>query len=447
MKKIVFIVSCISILFTSCSKDSDIIIDPNPTVPSVPIEIAIDSTQTFNEILSGQSEADRLGLWFKYSDFEPTGVYVKPNATLKLEVSLLQGESLPTLLVGTYSRGDFWNKTPIEYSLQSGENTVNIDSEGGMVYVRYTKYNNPSGNAKIKFVSGWEHSPVFRLDKTSSKNWKKMLNAFSEVPSVTIIGNKCMLVVSRDNAIAFQDENLNNLLNSIDDVIDVQNVISGMDGSSSLHMPMSHKLLFSEYTGSDYYMFAYNFRTAYNNTGVQFILSEQKFKDEGWGPWHELGHMHQMSAWTWDEIVESTVNIYSLASEKSMGISPSRLRRENKWENIEMYLALDEADKNFNGDSIDVWTRLGMFYQLQLAYGDFFYINLHKIIREKNPETNSDEDRMRVFMLNACLAANKDLTVFFKDWGLKFSSVNAVYNEIAELELDVPNLDLTQLQD
>jgi len=447
MKKIIFLFSSLSILFSSCSKDDAITIDPNPPVTSIPTEIAVDSTQTFNKILSGQSEANRLGLRFKFSDFEPTGIYVKPNATLKLNVTLLKGNAIPELLVGTYSRGDHWNREPIEHQLQEGTNTLNIGNEGGMIYVRYIKDNTPTAQAKIKFVSGWKHAPVFKLNATTSTNWKKMLSTFDKVPSVTIIGDKSMLVISRDKAVSYKEENLNNLLNSIDNIIEIQNNISGMDASNNIHNPMSHRLLLSEYTGDAYYMFAYNYRTAYNNSGVQYIIDEQKFKNEGWGPWHELGHMHQMDAWTWSEIVETTVNIYSLASEKAMGITPSRMRRENKWSEIETYLALDETNKDFNANSTNVWTRLGMFYQLQLAYGDDFYKKLHKTIRENYPNIGSDEDRMRIFMINACKASNKDLTTFFKKWGLKFSTVGSVYNEIAAFQFAIPSTDLTLLQD
>lgn len=79
MKKILYLIICFSILLKACSKDDDIAAPIIP--PTVDIDISVDSTQTFNEILSGQSEADRLCLWFKYSDFGPTGVYVKASIT------------------------------------------------------------------------------------------------------------------------------------------------------------------------------------------------------------------------------------------------------------------------------------------------------------------------------------------------------------------------------
>ena len=282
MKKLIAL-GCL-LLTIACSKDDDTnVIDPNPPNVGIPKEIAVDSVQTFNEMLSAQAEADRLGLRFKFSDFYATGVYVKPNTILELNVEIVQGNNIPGLLVGTYSRGNHWNRQPLSYTLAEGKNTINIGNEGGMVYIRYINQNSPNAKAKIKFLRGWVHSPVYKLNYTTSANWKKMLNTFTDAPTVTIEGNKSLLVVSREEALNYQDENLNTLLTSIDNVITLQNDLSGMDGSNLTHNPISHKLLLVEYTGSDYYMFAYNYRTAYNKQGVSFILSNRNFTQDGWG--------------------------------------------------------------------------------------------------------------------------------------------------------------------
>lgn len=441
------ILAALLYFFNSCSKDDapKEVIDP-PPVNQIPKELAVDSTQTFYQIISGRSEADRLGLRFNFTDFQPTGVYVKTNSTLKLNLKLLQGSKLPQLLVGTYSHGNDWNKQPQSYSLKEGENTVSI-SEEGMVYISYINDSDPNGKVEIKFTDGWEHTPFYKIGETSNVNWKKMLAYFNEVPSVTLIADKAILVVTREKALEYQNENQDNLLKSIDETLTLYNNLSGMDGLMDIHKPMSHKLLLAEYTGTDYYMFAYYYRTAYSKAGVEFILKEKSFKEDGWGPWHEFGHMYQMNAWTWNEVVETTVNIYSLSSEKAKGITESRMKRENKWAEISAYLALSDNDRNFNSNAANVWVRLGMFYQLQLAYGDDFYKTLHKTIRQENPTINNDVDRMRIFMIHACKASNKDLSGFFKKWGLKFAGVENVYTQIQDLNLSMPSEDITLLTD
>ncbi|PXX98884.1 hypothetical protein DF185_16040 [Marinifilum breve] len=435
-----------AVLIYSCSNNDDIDgISPEVSGNNkLPKELAVDSSQTFTQIISGQAEARRLGLQFNFSDFEPTGVYAKPNTTLTVNVSLLSGTDYPELLVGTYSRGDHWNKQPQSYFLQSGINKIEVNGEGGMVYVRYVSDNNPNGKVKIDFNDGWEHSPLYQYKKTTNANWKKMLERFADVPTATLVGEKEFLVVSREKAIEYQDENQDELLKTIDEIVTIQNNLSGMDGSKDIHKPMSHKILMVEYTGSDYYMFAYYYRTAYRKSdAVQYILDPNILKSDGWGPWHELGHMHQMSAWTWSEIIETSVNLYSLAVEKEFGVTPSRYKRDNRWEQVKNYLALSDDQRNFNSDNADVWIRLGMFYQLQLAFGDDFIKNLHKHIREKQPLINNDEDKMRTFMLTACEVSGRDLSQFFKKWGMNFTNSNEVYEEIANMWLLEPESDIS----
>ncbi|MCT4587790.1 MAG: M60 family metallopeptidase [Carboxylicivirga sp.] len=433
----------LAVLIFSCEKnDSEpTLIDPETLIPT---EIAVDSVQEFKQIISAHAEAERLGLSFFFSDFEPTGVYLKSNATLTLNVSLLEGSEYPELLVGTYSRGTDWNRQPQSYRLQSGLNTISVKGQGGMVYVRYITDAEPKGKIRIKFISGWKHSPIYRYNQTTNSNWNKMLKYFSDVPTATLVGNKEFLVVSRKKAIDFQNKNQDKLLETIDEVINVQNNLSGMDSSKDIHKPMSHKLLMCEYLGDEYYMFAYWYRTAYRKSdAVQYILDPESLRTDGWGPWHELGHMHQMNAWTWSGVVESTVNLYSLAVEKHFGISPSRFKRENRWGQVKSYLEQADEQRDFNAASTDIWVRLGMFYQLQLAFGDNFLKELHKYIRVQNPTIYNDEDKMRTFMLAACNASGKDLTGFFKKWGMKFAGSDEVYNEISNLGLAEPDQDVT----
>lgn len=437
----------LAVLIWGCgSGDHDIIVEPE-VCPGIkyPKEILVDSVQNFQLLPTGQAEANRLGLRFSFSDFTPTGVYVESNSTLKLNVKLRKGDVLPSLVIGTYSNGDDWNTTPKEIFLNQGMNEINVgelsSSGGGLVYLRFTSDNEVDGEVEVRFVEGWKHSPLYKKSVTSIDNWQKMLATFKDIPSVTLIGNKAFLVVSREKAIEYQDKKQDELLASIDEAITIQNDLSGMDSSKDIHKPCAHKLLMAEYSGTDYYMFAYNYRTAYNNEGVKYILDPDSFTYEGWGPWHELGHMHQMSTWTWGSVLEGTVNLYSLAVENARGIRPNRLQRDNTWEEVEKYLTLPNDQKDFNGDLVSVWVRLCMFYQLQLAFGDQFLKDLHKSIREKKYPVYSDTDMMRVFMLETCTTSGHDLSDFFKSWGLKFEGIDEVYNEIASYWLTKPEVD------
>lgn len=469
MKKFSVIVLLVLVTVFGCSKDEGSSTDPtnppgsgtteptnppNPPKPpaqGIPTELAIDSIQIFDQMLDGNAETERLGLRFPFSDFYTTGVYVKPNATLMLTLTIEKAASngaLPELLVGTFSHGTDWNHSPKVFSLERGNNEIHVGSTGGMVYVRYLAYQNPDGKAKLKFLKGWEHSPLFRKGDTTNDLWKRKLEYFKEAPSVTLEGDRCFLVVSRNKALEYKDEDQEALLDAIDGVIRIENEVSGMNASVGVHAPVAHKLLMSEYQGGDYYMFAYYYRTAYRNSdAIQYILDENEFTTQGWGPWHEIGHMHQMDAWTWSAVVETTVNIYSLAVEREMGITPNRLVRDGVWARVADYLALPNEQKDFNGNQTDVWMRLAMFQQLWLAFGDDFYPKMHQSIRVLSPYVENDEARMSTFMLHASRTAGVDLSEFFKTWGFYFSGSDEAYQKIANLGLPQPTTDISALRD
>jgi hypothetical protein len=114
------------------------------------------------------------------------------------------------------------------------------------------------------------------------------------------------------------------------------------------------------------------------------------------------------------------------------------------------YLAKPAADKDFNASSVSVWVRLCMFQQLKLAYGDAFYHQLHRLARRDANRPSTTDTRMRWFMVNASRAAGRNLSAFFKAWGLKLSATaatDAAYAEVEDLifdlmyEINLPEVD------
>ncbi|RHW06803.1 wall-associated protein [Bacillus cereus] len=69
---------------------------------------------------------------------------------------------------------------------------------------------------------------------------------------------------------------------------------------------------------------------------------------------------------------------------------------------------------------MEEFEKLVMFWQLDLAYGEHFYPNLHQMYRLL-PESEmpaSDEDKKQMFIYMASKAAKQNLVPFFKKWGL-----------------------------
>jgi hypothetical protein len=115
------------------------------------------------------------------------------------------------------------------------------------------------------------------------------------------------------------------------------------------------------------------------------------------------------------------------------------------WANAKTFLALSETQRDFNRSNSGVWVRLCLFQQLWLAYGDNFYGQLHKKTRANTETISTDASKMSYFMKTACQVSGKDLTEFFKKWGLKADA--SVFTVIAAMKLPKPTKDLTLLAD
>lgn len=434
------------LLGAACKKSSPVTNQeeekPKPVVEQ-PNTARTDSLLTVGETFSGTAEASRLGQSFPASDFTPAGFYLPPNVALKVNVEQVSGAKLPILLVGTYSRyTNKWN--PQEVQLKAGENTV-TDPLGGLLYLRFTASSPGGSSAKVRFVSGMQPVPFYQLGKTTHTDWMQALKDLKDAPDVQLVSNRTIMVASRANAIAYQVEDQDALLRLADRVINIEDSISGLDGTAPSENVNVHKYLMTETDNSDYYMVATWYRTAYYQNTLAAVLTVNGLGKDGWGPWHELGHMHQQGAWTWGALGEVTVNVYSLAVERKLGITPSRLKKDNVWPKVDAYFAKPDAERDFNAGGTDVWVRLCMFHQLWMAYGDGFYHRLHKAARAEKPSLAGDAAKMKWFMLKACSISGHDLTAFFRKWGLKPDE--SAYTAIAALNLPAPATEPSTLRE
>jgi Peptidase M60, enhancin and enhancin-like/N-terminal domain of M60-like peptidases len=451
MKKITLIIILILAVFISCKKNNDggtTTPPPPPPPPPPPVVVlnTADSVLLLDETVSGSKEATRLAQNNPASDFYTTGFYLPASTIMTVEVTSVNGSRLPTLLVGTYSRYQAsWN--PTSHTLTAGVNSI-TDATGGIIYFRFHN-DNPTDKVRIKFISGMKPVPYYQLGRTTQADWVKMVDNLTTVPDVQLVGNKTIITFSRTNALAYKNENQETLIKKADRVIVVEDSISGLFGSDPVDKPNVHKYLMTESDHPGYFMAATFYRTWYGSTtgGVPAILKAENLT---WGPWHELGHMHQQGSWTWSELGEVTVNIYSIAVEKAFGITPTRLTSQGEWNNTATYLARPEAERSFNGSNASVWVRLCMFQQLKLAFGENFYHELHRQARRETARPTTTDTRMRWFMLKACSISGKNLTSFFQKWGMKLSTqalTDAVFAEITGLGLPNPAQDLTLLTD
>ncbi|MFJ8119832.1 M60 family metallopeptidase [Bacillus mycoides] len=349
-----------------------------------------------------------------FSPYEPTGLYAKPNEQITINV---EGNQNIQAYIGTYSYDASWREDSKikSFTLKPGINTIQSPN-GGMIYF-YNKQQ--GGTIRTTVTTGGTTTPFFELGKHTKQDLINMLDQYPNAHAVELKGERVLITASPARVKKYllgSNTDPVQLLKKMDEATRIQDKVAGL----SEEQVDKHYIHYVEENHSpDYYMYATSYRTAYVGGAIQYVLDINKFIKDGWGPWHEAGHLRQQSPWKFYNMTEVQNNIYSLSVEKAFTSNQSfRLQQEGAYTKAFQYL--EQPNKNYDEVS-DVFVKLVMLWQLQLAYGEDFYPQLHQLYREMSsselPQT--DENKKQLFMISASKVAKQNLIPFFEKWGLR----------------------------
>ncbi|SCC66394.1 putative mucin/carbohydrate-binding domain-containing protein [Bacillus wiedmannii] len=351
-------------------------------------------------------ETERLKVTFDLSVNEPTGIYAEANEKITVEI---KGTQSIQAFIGTRSYDE---EAPEKFDLKPGKNVIS-SPRGGILYF----YNmNNEGEVTASVTKGGSHFPLFILGKHTKKDWDEMLKKYKDPYAVELKGERSLVTASPSSIQKFmKNTNPIELMKLHDKIIRLENAVAGLseDGIGVAKSP-NHYVQFVEKRNPDEddFMFATNYHTAYIPSAMNRVLDIEVLEKDGWGPWHEVGHLHQQRSWDWDAVGEVTVNIYSLAVQKALG---NKLDMEEHYEKSFEYLKRPIAER-----VIDEINPLTMFWQLNVVYGEHFYPRLHQAYRllPQSEMPASDEEKKQMFVYMTSKVAGQNLVPFFKEWGL-----------------------------
>ncbi|PFV78732.1 peptidase M60 [Bacillus sp. AFS059628] len=355
---------------------------------------------------SVDEENNRLRVSWKLSANEPTGIYAGPNEEITIDI---KGTQSIQAFIGTRSYDE---KDPEEFNLKPGKNVIS-SPRGGILYF----YNmNTEGEVTASVTNGGSHFPLFILGKHTKKDWDEMLKKYKNPYAVELKGERSLITTSY-NAVQdhMNDTDPTKLMKLHDKIIRLENAVAGLseDGIGVAKSP-NHYVQFVEKRNPDEddFMFATNYHTGYIPSAMNRVLDIEVLEKDGWGPWHEVGHLHQQEPWKWSKVREVTVNIYSLAVQKALG---NQLEMDEHYKNSFEYLEKPKAER-----FIDDINLLTMFWQLNVVYGEHFYPRLHQAYRllPQSEMPHSDEEKKQMFVYMTSKVAEQNLIPFFEEWGL-----------------------------
>lgn len=404
------------------------------------------------------------------SDLQPLGVvayateYAEKQKMQQTKVTVYakipEGEKVFIVPTQYYAEANAWQGSAKE--LQNGRNMIEIpkmgsqtSERGGALYLRYSGTKPEEISLQVRqgaqVIPVLELSDWYKIDETEKHSriseYVKALEKHTAginknnislriINSTEISMPNTLLSVAAQpvmNAIkptgATDEDAVNTLYNNVlawEDLMHVCNTTQGIDNTlENSDMQSRQNIRYMRMFGKAFMYAAGNhIGIGYGSIGgvscgkpVSSLADGAKSnKLFGWGIAHEIGHnMDKLGK------AEITNNIYSLMAQTYDGKQNtliSRLESSNKYKSI-----YDKVAAGRPGMSNDVFTQLGMYWQLHLAYDDGdnpmgFYNALFKEWKKGGISGVSSDER---FALIAAKTANRDLTEFFERWGMRLS--------------------------
>lgn len=349
------------------------------------------------------------------SSNQSTGIYKRANDVIEIYVDETTDQAkLPTYSITGASLNDYIEGWTRGIQLNRGRNVIS-GSQVGLIHIQ-NEQDQLTSSGKISIeIKGGITVPRFILGETTNDDWDKIVAAHPSAPGYELVGNRVLITGS--NRSIHLVRNPTNIVETQEKVIRSHDKISGLDNSTSNHrLPVGLVQHMRETHASNAYMYAYLQHTGYHTDTMHSLLMPER--QNQWGMYHEIGHTYQMNRMNWNGLTEVTVNIYSLRAEKEFGLR-SRLESDNRYPTIFNYLN-GTGQKQF--DSQSVWTKLGMFWQLELAFGEDFYPNLHKMYREEQRSLPTEQDKRQYFVVAASKVSGQNLHPFFEKWGIQVTA-------------------------
>lgn len=437
-------------------------------------------------IKEGLVSIDASGDAKRINDWSPLGIVGFAGKKMVVYADIPEGEKVELIPTQYYSEANSLSGNVIE--LTKGRNIIDItkigslkETAGGSFYYRYTGQKGSQIKLQIRSINNsvveiptlelydwYELSEGQRKEKIGQyiddlTAYQTKINTLKDketnpLNSTEISGRNILLSLPADQVFAgitgaastkdAQIEKLYNNMLAWEEVTEVVHTTYGLDNPLSVlksrqnirYMRMFGKAFM--YAAGSYIGVGYGSTSALVQGKPTSTLGENTTNSLfGWGIAHEIGHnMDRLGK------AEITNNIYSLMLQTYDGKDntlQSRLELSNKYEDIYKKVAI--GDK---GMANDVFTQLGMYWQLHLAYDNGekdtengplnFYNQLFKVYDSGEVNAFSGDDK---FAVAASIVAKKDLTEFFTKWGANLSdAAKAAMKEYASEERKIQYL-------
>lgn len=369
-------------------------------------------TFILNQLGHINSERDRLKVTFGPSSYYPTGLYVNEGDEIRITVNDHDQFNHPRLIISPPVLTKTEDAIEEGFRIEPGEKELPIFRDGILYLVNHSYETEQPPEVTIE---GANVLPTFTLGETTLEEWKEILKEHTDAPAFELVSDRVVITAGMDEVDLVSDPE--ELLKKHDEAVEIQARVSGLeeDDPNPVHHPTKYRYHYRHSKDDGFWMYAWYNHTGYHTDALRSLLHVESFVTNGWGPWHELGHVHQQGATTPGIFGEVTNNVFSMTVQREFD-QPSRLEEDQIYENA--FKHIEEGVEPY--EELDVWTLLVSLWQLDLAYGEDFYPQIYRMVRETdaNELPNNDDDKIQRFVYWSSIAAEQNLIPFFEAWNL-----------------------------
>ncbi|MEO8084384.1 MAG: M60 family metallopeptidase [Ardenticatenales bacterium] len=380
--------------------------DVPPSAPRVQRTVSIDTRQT---------------------RWHSTGLYAPPGEKLTVTLPDSALDLGLALRIGAFTdenwHMDDWTRVPSIWSRHplDAATTFADNAFGGPVYIEVPDDISFLAGTIDVHIAGAVEAPYFRLGETTVAEWRDRLRGL-EAPYAELGTDKIFLTVPSSAIRGLDDPEP--VLRFWNEVADAQADLA----QRPRERDYPERYVADRQIGYGYMHAGYPIMTF---TDVKdLVVDEATLRREGsWGHFHELGHNHQQSDWTFDGTGEVTVNLFTVYTYdhvlgmKSQFGGPGNMARLTPDAIRATWEAYDRAGRKFSDWKADPFLALSMYIQLEQAFGWQSYMRVfaeYRALTDDQRPKNDDEKRDQ-WMFRFSRQVNRNLCPFFALWGVPVS--------------------------
>jgi len=352
-----------------------------------------------------------------------TGLYAAPGEIITVDVPENMTDKGLAVRIGAHSdrlyRKTSWSRMPDICRTFALEQTTTkaANAFGGLVYIETP----PESNVGVfdVAIAGAVEAPYYILGETDVDDWRASIR-LSPVPWAELATDKVVLTLPSE--VVRELDAPDDVMRFWDGIMDCYADLLGRERQRR----RAERFVSDVQISAGYMHSGYPLMTMLDITAT--MVDIKRIRSNGhhgvWGLFHEIGHNHQNSDWTYRGTTEVTVNLFSLyVMEHVCGLVDSghpSIRPEVRSKKITAYL---EAGADFEQWKQDPFLALAMYMQMKQAFGWDPFTKVFAQYRDLGPEERpqSDDEKRDQWMVRFSRTVGRNLGPFFQTWGVPTS--------------------------